>query len=195
MEKSNKENLNDPVFLKKLVQRESEAVSTVVRQYTTPLLRAALGLGFDEVRSQELVQNVWTTFFDVVANFQGKSHIRTFVFGILYNKASEMHREDQKARQRDPIEEVMEKRFSEEGHWIRPPVDPERFHQSTQMLELIQRCIELLPLNQKMAFSLKEVDDRSSNEICNILEVSTTHLGVLLYRARNQLRECIESKA
>ena len=31
-------------------------------------------------------------------------------------------------------------------------------------------------------------------EICNILDVSRTNLGVLLYRGRNGLRECLEAK-
>ena len=31
-------------------------------------------------------------------------------------------------------------------------------------------------------------------EICKILDVSRTNLGVLLYRSRNRLRECLETK-
>jgi RNA polymerase sigma-70 factor (ECF subfamily) len=45
-----------------------------------------------------------------------------------------------------------------------------------------------------MAFWLREVDDAPSEEICNALEVSATNLGVLMFRARNRLRECLESK-
>ena len=30
--------------------------------------------------------------------------------------------------------------------------------------------------------------------MCKILDVTRTNLGVLLYRARNRLRECLESK-
>jgi DNA-directed RNA polymerase specialized sigma24 family protein len=45
-----------------------------------------------------------------------------------------------------------------------------------------------------MAFFLKEVEGHVSEEICNILEVSNTNLGVLLFRAKNKLRECIERK-
>ena len=45
-----------------------------------------------------------------------------------------------------------------------------------------------------MAFVLREVEDLSTVEICKILDVTRTNLGVLLYRARNRLRECLESK-
>ncbi|PIT99458.1 MAG: hypothetical protein COT74_10690 [Bdellovibrionales bacterium CG10_big_fil_rev_8_21_14_0_10_45_34] len=184
-----------PDFLLLLKNRDSAAVSKLVTAYTEHLYKAALGLGFDEPNSEELVQRVWSTFFDVVASFEGRSHIRTFIFGIMYNKASELRREEKKYSANDPIEEVMESRFAEDGHWANPPTDPEKFMASTQMMALIQKCIDRLPLSQRMAFCLKEIDDHGSSDICKILEVSVTNLGVLLYRARNRLRECIESKS
>jgi RNA polymerase sigma-70 factor (ECF subfamily) len=54
--------------------------------------------------------------------------------------------------------------------------------------------MEPLPDTQRMAFVLREVDGMRSEEICNALEVTRTNLGVLLYRARNSLRECLETK-
>lgn len=184
-----------PDFLLLLKNRNSAAVSQLVTAYTEHLYKAALGLGFDESNSEEIVQRVWSTFFDVVASFEGRSHIRTFIFGIMYKKASELRREEKKYNDNDPIEEIMESRFAEDGHWAKAPIDPEKFMASTQMMELIQKCMDRLPLSQRMAFCLKEIDDHGTSDICKILEVSVTNLGVLLYRARNRLRECIESKS
>ena len=45
-----------------------------------------------------------------------------------------------------------------------------------------------------MAFVLREVEGLSSEEICKILEVSSTNLGVMLFRLRNRVRECLEAK-
>ncbi len=38
------------------------------------------------------------------------------------------------------------------------------------------------------------IGELTTEEICKILEVSSTNLGVLLYRGRNRLRECLEDK-
>jgi len=43
-----------------------------------------------------------------------------------------------------------------------------------------------------MAFLFREVDGFSTKEICNVLKVSDTNLGALLFRVRNRLRECLE---
>jgi RNA polymerase sigma-70 factor (ECF subfamily) len=42
------------------------------------------------------------------------------------------------------------------------------------------------------AFSLREVDDRSSDEVCDTLNITASNLWVLLHRARKHLRQCLE---
>lgn len=193
---SNKKDLNlsSEEFLTNLRVKDPDAIEFLVHSYTGSIYKAALGLGFDSSTAEELVQSVWVAFYDAVPGFKGRSHIRTFIFGILYNKASELRR-DQKHFDKDPIEEVVDSRFTLDGHWIRPPVDPEQFLITTQSLNLINKCIDGLPLGQRMAFCLREIDEQDSDDVCNILSISVTNLGVLLYRARNRLRECIDGKS
>ena len=44
-----------------------------------------------------------------------------------------------------------------------------------------------------MAFVLREVEELTTEEICNVLEITPTNLGVMMYRVRNRLRECLEA--
>lgn len=188
------EEFKNPEFIDKLVAQDHFAIEKVVRTYTEHLFKGSLGLGFSEEEAGELVQNVWGTFFDVLPKFKAKSHIRTFLFGILYNKAKELKREKVKFNQHEQIDQVVEDRFDENGAWKNHITDPERFMVASQTLEMIETCLDSLPLTQKMAFCLREIDDHETKEICKILDVTSTNLGVLLYRAKNRLRECIEIK-
>jgi RNA polymerase sigma-70 factor (ECF subfamily) len=181
-------------FLKMIKVRDSAAFESLVTAYTGQIYNACLGLGFNSVEADDLTQNVWLTFFDVVQNFEGRSKVRTFLFGILYNKASEFRKKNNKIDLNIDIEDILDKRFDSKGHWITGPKDPEKFLSSTQTMKLIADCLDLLPLNQKMAFSLREIEEDLTEEICNIMSITPTNLGVLLFRARNQLRECIEKK-
>ncbi|MFT5315287.1 MAG: RNA polymerase sigma-70 factor (ECF subfamily), partial [Candidatus Krumholzibacteriia bacterium] len=58
----------------------------------------------------------------------------------------------------------------------------------------LAECLEGVVHEQRMAFILREVEDLATDEICRILDVTRNHLGVLLYRGRNQLRECLENR-
>lgn len=194
LRKGSEMNLDSNEFINLLVARDPDAGRKVVQTYTRQLFHAALGIGFDSVSSEELVQRVWATFFEVLPKFERRSKLRTFIFGILYNKALELRREVNKFEVFDAIDEYMEKRFNEDGSWAKPPINPEEFAEATESLELVEKCLEKLPVAQRMAFQLKEIDDQDSEEICKILAVSVTNLGVILFRARNRLRECIEDR-
>lgn len=173
----------------------TELSEALVHEYTEALLKGALSLGFSVDDGKDLVQSVWTTFFENKSKFEGRSHIRTFLFGILYNKAHERRRETKRLIPDDQIENLVDSHFDERGRWRSPPMDPERFLQATQTMQLIEDCIDGLPLNQRMAFCLREIDEHGTSDICKILDVTVTNLGVILFRAKARLRECIEHKA
>lgn len=183
------------IFLVRLKTKDRDAIETVVTSYTEHLYKACLGLGFNKLEADDITQSVWLTFFDAIVNFEGRSKIKTFLFGILYNKASEYRKKIKKTELCFDIESVVDNHFDKEGHWVDSPKDPERFLMAAQISKIISDCIDLLPLTQKMAFHLKEVEGEMTEEICKILTITSTNLGVLIFRAKNQLRECIEKKA
>ena len=59
---------------------------------------------------------------------------------------------------------------------------------------MIRDCMDGLPGNQQEAFVLREVEGLDTTEICKIVDVSVTNLGVLMHRARARLRECLEKR-
>ena len=143
---------------------------------------------------QDLAQSVFVTLMESIDRFEGRSHIRTFLFGIFYNKVSEHLREKQKADQSDPIDDVMESRFDLYGRWRQPPADFELGTFRREVREMMQHCLEKVPQSQRIAFYLREVEEMKSKEICEKMAISVTNLGVMLYRAGNRLRMCLEKK-
>jgi RNA polymerase sigma-70 factor (ECF subfamily) len=181
-------------FLERLRRRDPEALAEAVRDHARPLMRAARGLGFVEQEAEDLVQDVFKTFLERLDSFEGRSQLRTWLFGILHRKALELRRASIIEDRMDPIDEVFESRFDSKGNWTRPPADLERLMLSKEIGELIRGCMSGLPANQREAFVLREIEELDTGEICKILDVSVTNFGVLMYRARARLRECLETK-
>lgn len=184
----------DADFLERLRRRDPDALTVAVREHARPLLRAAKGLGFAEEEAEDLVQDVFKTFLERLDSFEGRSQLRTWLFGILHRKALERRRAAIVDDRIDPIDEVFDSRFDPKGNWNRPPADLERLLLSKEIGQLIRGCMDGLPVNQREAFVLREVEGLETGEICKILEVSVTNFGVLMHRARARLRECLEQK-
>jgi len=178
-----------------ILNNDTSEVEDLVRDYTESLLKGALSLGFPIDDAKDLVQSVWLTFFAAGDKFEGRSQLSTFLFGILYNKAKERRRTDDRQVPDEQIDKLVDSYFDERGRWSKPPIDPERFMQASQTMTTIEKCLEILPVSQRMAFCLREIDEHGSSDICKILDVTSTNLGVLLFRAKAKLGECIERKA
>ncbi len=186
--------LSDPALAGRIRERDSEAIETVVRAFLPQVLRAAGGAGLNPDQAAEVTQATFTTFLESANRFEGRSHVRTWLFGILYRKIAEARRGFAKDRRMDDIDEVFESRFDDRGGWARPPraADAELFAKEAR--REIADCLHSAPTAQQMAFQLREVEELSTEEICNILDVSRTNLGVMLHRVRNRVRECLEVK-
>ena len=186
--------LNDPDVAERIRERDGEVLAAVVEAYLDQVVRAARGAGLNQHQAEEAAQNTFTTFIETAHRFEGRSHVRTWIFGILYRKIQEARRGFAKDRRMDDIDDVFESRFDETRSWSRPPRGPDDELFAKQARSEISGCLEDVPDKQRMAFVLREVEGLSTEEICKILEASATNVGVMLFRARNRLRECLESK-
>lgn len=184
----------DPDLLQRLRARDPSTLAAIVQEHARPLYRTACGMGFEQSEAEDLVQDVFATFLSTLDNFQGLSQVRTWLFGILHNKLRERRRALQREETFDPADAAFDALFTAYGHWISPLEDLQRMLESREIGRILNTCLALLPLQQREAFLLREVEGFTSEEICKNLEVSVTHLGVLIHRARHRLRECMKRK-
>ena len=70
--------------------------------------------------------------------------------------------------------------------------DPESLSRRKQLAELLQRALDQLPLDQRVAFVLCEVEDRSAPEVAGIVGAPETTVRTRLFHARKKLRNLLE---
>ena len=186
--------VDDPGFAARIRARDAQALEEVVRRYLPQILRAAGGAGLAPPFAEDVAQDTLVTFIETAPRFEGRSHVRTWLFGILYKKIAAARRNLGRDEEMDDIDETFNQRFDAAGSWTRPPPPVDEEVYEAEVRHGIDGCLDGVPTNQRMAFVLREIEGMDAQEICNILEVTRTNLGVLLHRVRNGLRECLEAK-
>ena len=84
------------------------------------------------------------------------------------------------------------------NHWVwatRPASwagMPEESLLSQETMNLISQIIDGLPESQRIVITLRDIQELSSDEVCNVLGISETNQRVLLHRARTKVRQALE---
>lgn len=169
-------------------------LEAVVRECLPGLLRTALAAGLPRDRAEDVVQESLLVFIQRASAFDGRARASTWIQGILVRKIWETRRGLRREADKEDIDRLVDERFDADGTWIRPPRGPERALARGELKRELTSCLDDLPDRQRIAFTLREVEGFSTDEVCNILDVTANNLGVLLFRARNGLRECLESR-
>lgn len=177
-----------------ICSRDPDAIEGVARENMQPLLRAALAAGLSEDEAYDAVQETMLVFVEKAHEFDGRAKVRTWLFGILFRKVAERRRAFAREETVDEIDAVVDARFDQSGRWMRPPRSPAADLASDQAMDWLEECLQQLPERRRTAFLLREVEQLDTDEVCNVLGVTSNNLGVLLFRARNALRECLELK-
>ncbi len=72
---------------------DAAALEQVVHAYLPQLLRAARGAGLAPELAEDVAQDTFVTFIETAPRFEGRSHVRTWLFGILYKKIAAARRD------------------------------------------------------------------------------------------------------
>lgn len=170
-----------------------------VDEYGDYLYRYALMRVRKQDVAEELVQETFLAALRSRTNFSGKSTVRTWLVGILKHKVVDQFRRSVRER---PVSEITgedqsdQDIFDANGMWKRKPGDwnlkPEEMYENKEFWAVLNQCISKLPERMAEVFTLREFEELSTAELCNILEVTATNLGVILHRSRNRLRKCLE---
>ena len=154
------------------------------------LFRFALARLRDRTLAEDAVQEALLGALRAHANYQGRAEERTWLVSILRNKITDCLRKYARKREDQETPDFDEKRqFTElPDIWS----DPVAALENSAFRLQFRDCLSRLPDDFAEAFILREVEDIPYEEVCDMLDITPTNLSTRLYRARMQLRKCLQ---
>ena len=164
-----------------------------------PLLRFAMLQLRHRSAAEDVVSETMLAILEKPDNFEGRSSLRTYATGILKFKIVDVIRKRGREVHIEPLDEqsmddAMDALFARDGHWAEPPPAwqaPDMALQQSQFLDALQSCVHRLPAKIGRVFMMREWLEKDVDDICLELGITSNNCGVMLYRARMQLRECL----
>ncbi len=154
--------------------------------------------------AEDIVQETFLAALKAKDNFAGASSEQTWFVGILKNKIVDYIRKASKETDLENIDFVPgeESNFIQSGpmtgSWVpqrRPAdwkIDSQDMVEKKEFWKFLHYCLSTLPEKMALIFKLREMEEDKPEKICNDLKISSTNLRVIMYRARSQMRTCLE---
>ena len=180
-----------------------EDPETWLDHHGSALYRFAILRLRDAQKAEEVVQDTLVSALQARERFNGGASVRTWLIGILKHKImDQFRREAREAPLQSPeLVSADDELFAEEdffdskGSWREKVSDwgnPEDSLERSQLIAILQRCLDALPERLGRLFMMREVMEESTETICQEMEISPTNVWAMLYRARMGLRQCLD---
>ncbi|WP_426324742.1 sigma-70 family RNA polymerase sigma factor [Pedobacter sp. R-06] len=174
-----------------------------VEKYADYLYGFAMSRLRDEDVAKDMVQDTFLAGLQRVDRFEGNSEEKTWLTAILKNKIADFYRKRSSNGLRDlkltDAEGEQQDFFdTESGHWnekYRPQAFGLEVDNPLMIKELgsiLNECLAKLPGLWFSVFSMKHMDDLSSELICTELKLTAANFWVIMHRTKLNLRACLQ---
>lgn len=176
-------------------QRPGARYEELVRRYGERLYATALGILRNRDDARDAVQDAYLQAFRSMDSFQGRSAIYTWLYRITVNAS--LKRLERRSRRPHVSLEDLHPQFDAGGcrlepQWGGQPRNAEALVQRRQLRQLVRRAIDDLPESHRTVLLLRDIEEMSSREAAESLEISVGAVNVRLHRARAALKKLLE---
>lgn len=190
-------------LLERLRARDPQALTALVTRHHGSLVRVALAFVRNPATAEEVAQETWVRVLGSLAEFAGRSSLKTWIFRVCTNHAITRAARDGRSQ---PFSSLPEEegpdsaapgRFNGRGMWSDPPHEWED-HSAEQILargeamRVVRDELERMPPAQCAVLTLRDLEGLEAGEACNVLGITESNQRVLLHRARTRIRQALE---
>ena len=163
--------------------------------------------------AEDVVQEAWITVLGSAGRFEGRSALRTWVLGIVVNKARRSAASDRRTlplsaawfadRSEREAPAVDADRFAapggaqQPGTWLRPPsrwdLLPEDVLSAAELRSVFDAALSALPAQQRAVMTARDVLGLSGEDVQALYGLSDGNQRVLLHRGRSRVRAAVEA--
>ena len=189
----------DAELLAGLRAGDEDAFLALVARHHAKMLRLASSFMPSRAVAEEVVQDASLGVLNRLDGFGGRSSFRTWLLRILVNRAQTAGaREGRSVAVGDAGPVVDASRFDASGAWMSPPrhwiEDSDDRLLAEGLAERIDAALLDLPARQREVLMLRDVEQLSPVEVCEVLDISEGNQRVLLHRGRSRLRQALETE-
>jgi RNA polymerase sigma-70 factor (ECF subfamily) len=178
---------SDQELIARTLGGDGGAFGILVDRFQRKIYRVAFAIVRDETEADTITQDTFIQAYTHLARFQGRSELETWLTRIAINRSRDW------LRRRKFVSLFSHDDKSDDREYVIEPVDEqpdaERQLMSHQIRTAIHRAERTLSSQQKIIFRLRHYENRSLEEIAELLGLRSGTVRAHLFRAVHKVRQ------
>lgn len=175
-----------------LQKKDERAFNEAFKLYSSMVLNTAMGIVHDHDEAEDLVQEVMIEVLKSVNKFKGESTLKTWIYRLTISKSLDILRAKKRQKRGGLFTFVS---LKNDESWMHKPDfnHPGVLLENKERAAVLFKAIDQLADNQKIAFTLHKLENRSYKEIAEIMETSISSVESLMHRAKKKLQKLLKN--
>ncbi len=175
--------LTDEEIISRILAGEHYWYERLMRKYNTLLYRIAMSIINDDMEAEDIMQTAYINAFLNLPNFKNKSTFSTWLTRILINE-SLLHKKRRIKGLQIRAEQTINESHNE---------TPLKTFMNKELKLILEKAVASLPEKYRMVFVMREVQELSTGETMEVLNLGESNVKIRLNRAKEMLRKELNS--
>ena len=185
---TSQEPLSDEEVVARVLAGETAMFEIVMRRHNQLLYRVARSILRNDNEAEDVMQHAYVRAYEHLGRFAGRAKFSTWLTRIAVHEALARQRRGNRYQELEPMSEL-------EGDPMALALNPEQQASNSQVRRLLEEAVERLPDAYRTIFVLRDVEEMSTADAADVLEISEENVKVRLHRARALLRKSLFARA
>lgn len=183
------ESCSDEALISRITDGYTELYELIIKRYNQQLFRVIRGYLSDENDVKDVMQSTYLKAFENLEQFRGEARFSTWLIRIGINEALK------KLNDQNNITGRISVTYPNNGDQIDgiETATPETKAIQQDMNKHLEQAIDTLPQKYRSVLIMREIEQMSTRETAEALDISRVNVKVRLHRAKKMLRDQLEN--
>lgn len=189
LEQATTEAWSDEEIVERVLAGETQLYELIMRRYNQRLYRAVRAILRDESETEDVMQDAYVRAFQHLNQFAGRSSFSTWLTRIA------VHESFARLRKRGRLSQLDEGSSEADTSMLYSKSEnPEQQTSNAELGSLLEEAILSLPEQFRAVVMLRDVEEMSTAETADALEISEENVKTRLHRGHALLRKNLQAR-
>ena len=189
---TSQEPLSDEEVVARVLAGETGMFEVVMRRHNQRLYSVARAILRNDGEAEDVMQDAYVRAYEHLNQFAGRAKFSSWLTRIAVHKALARQRRGNRYQELEPMSE---REGDPMDRFASLTPNPEQQASNSEIRRLLEEAVDNLPDSYRTVFMLRDIEEMSTTDAADVLEITEENVKVRLHRARALLRKSLYARA